>query len=108
MGDHHCVNDEGCAFSDEGFETNMAHLFEHLAIEIEREGLAETRLSEDGLAETCRAKSPSVAGFCGTTEPVDEKRGLWRVEINYTDDLVALSALREAAGFLKEALQEGA
>ena len=94
--EHRCLNAEGRAFADEEFTTDVAHLFEHLAIELERIELER------------QAAKTGFPGFCGTTQPVDEKSGRWRVEINYTDDLVALSALREAAGFLEKALQEGA
>lgn len=55
------------------------------------------------------APIPSVAPFTdvtfvGTTEWLDEAAGLARVEVNFTDDLVALRALRSALAFLNEVL----
>lgn len=77
---HACVNERGDTFGCVMGRTSLAHLLEHVAIDLMVEGSA----NEDAL-------------FAGTTDWVDEARGRARVEVSYDDDLQALRALTEAA-----------
>ena len=42
--------------------------------------------------------------YVGTTQWLDEQRGLARVEVNFTDDLVALRAFKDALCAINEAV----
>ena len=83
---HTCVNDRGPTFAAVMDDTPLPHLLEHLAISL--------MLRDDA--------TPACAVHVGTTEWLNEDEGLARVEVTYTDDLVALRALRAAAAFLDE------
>ena len=78
--EHACVNERGDTFGCVMGRTPLAHLLEHVAIDLMVEGAAR----DDAL-------------FAGTTEWVDEARGRARVEVSYADDVEALGALTEAA-----------
>lgn len=83
---HTCVNDYGPEFGDVLVGTSVPHLLEHLIIH----------------GQINHESTPSRATLLGTTEWINQKEGLARIEVNYVDDLVALSALREALAFLNE------
>jgi hypothetical protein len=84
---HSCSNSHDKTFGAVYGHTSLAHLFEHLVIDIQTRG-AQNRAQV----------------FVGTTEWVDEKRGLARVEVSFTDDLVTLRAFCEASHAINEAL----
>ena len=83
---HACVNDSGARFVDVLQSTSIPHVLEHLVIDLQ---VHDSRVPED-------------VALVGSTEWICEADGLARVEVDYTDDLVALSALREALAFLNE------
>ena len=83
---HACVNDRGPTFGAVASDTPLPHLLEHLAISL---------MLRDEAA-------PAHAVQMGTTEWLNEAEGLARVEVTYTDDLVALRALRDATAFLND------
>ena len=76
---HACVNAEGRTFGCVMDHTSIAHLLEHLVIEL----------------QTQASSNPSAV-FVGTSEWVDESAGIARVEVSFFDDLQALHALKEA------------
>ena len=84
---HACVNARGRTFGAVIDATSTAHLLEHLIIEMQ------TRSCDD-----------ETAVFVGTTEWVDEKAGIARVQVNYKDDLNALRAFNNATHFLNSAV----
>ena len=82
---HTCVNESGPTFASVMDRTPLPHLLEHLVIDLQ------TR------AATC-----DDAAFVGTTDWIDEAAGTARVQVSFTDDLVALRAFRDAAAYLNE------
>jgi Cyanophycin synthase-like N-terminal domain len=87
---HRCDNGIGMTFPDEMADTEVAHLVEHAAVEL-------------------MALSGSPTTLAGRTEwdfPTDG-RGVFRVRLDYDDDLVAIGALKEAAGIVSWLTGEG-
>lgn len=82
---HACVNERGDTFSCVMDSTSLPHLLEHLVIDLQ------TRGADAG-----------DAVFVGTTTWTDECAGRARVEVSFTDDLVALRAFRDAVHFLND------
>ena len=82
---HTCVNESGPTFASVMDRTPLPHLLEHLVIDLQ------TR------AATC-----DDAAFVGTTDWIDEAAGTARVQVSFTDDLVALRAFRDAAAYLNK------
>ena len=83
---HACVNDAGPTFGAVMEHTSLPHLLEHLVIDL----------------QTRTAPPDADAVFVGTTRWTDESAGRAHLEVNFTDDLVALRAFREATAFLNE------
>ena len=88
---HACVNDEGPTFGAVIDDTPLPHLLEHLVIDLQV------------AAEKSGILSQSFT-YVGTTQWLDEQRGLARVEVNFTDDLVALRAFKDALCAINEAV----
>ena len=84
---HSCLNDKGTCFGDVITHTSIPHLLEHLTIDF----MAHAQGFPDDV-------------FAGWTQWEDEDRGSAQVQIAFTDDLVALRALREAAREIAEAM----
>ncbi len=103
--------------------TPLPHVLEHLVIDLQthacvqrgKHGAPEGESPETlgggeertpGLACGMSADTPGkrllpgAFAFVGTSEWLDEARGLACVEVNFADDLVALRAFRDAARFL--------
>lgn len=80
---HACVNEEGTLFSAVMDHTSLAHLLEHVAIDIQTRGAR-----DDG------------AVFVGTTEWMDETAGQARIQLSYADDLEGLRSFRDAVAYL--------
>lgn len=91
---HTCVNDAGDTFADVMNRTSIPHLLEHLVID-EQVRSASSQASSNASADVGPV-------FVGTTEWTDEFEGRARIEVSFTDDLVALRAFRDAARFLNE------
>ena len=83
---HRCRNTDGRSFREELEDTELAHLFEHAALEI---------MALAGSPDTL--KGDTVWDFAA------DGRGVFRVRVGYDDDLVCLGAMK-AAGALVEAL----
>lgn len=81
---HACVNDRGLAFGDVIARTSLPHVLEHLIID----------------EQVRDPRTLTERTFVGTTEWLDESTRLARVEVNFSDDLVALGAVRRALSLL--------
>ena len=84
---HACVNDAGPTFGAVMERTSLPHLLEHVAIDLQ-----------------IQATQDDDALFVGTTEWVDARAGLARIELSYTDDLEGLRAFRDAVNYLNGAV----
>lgn len=87
---HICINDRGPTFAAVIEHTPLPHLLEHLVID----------------AQVRDPHTRSAHSFVGTTAWTDESSGLARIEVNFDDDLVALSALESALTSLTSILAE--
>ena len=85
---HVCKNDKGTQFGDVIEQTSLPHLIEHLVISI-----------------LIRESASGSASFVGTTEWLDEERGLARIEVEYDDDLATFSAFKKAVEFATVAVE---
>lgn len=81
---HACLNEAGEPFGTILGRTSLPHILEHLIIDFQAE-----------------LDDRSAATFVGTTEWLDEAGGLARVEVNFTDDLIALAALKAARALME-------
>ena len=81
---HTCVNDIGSTFGCVIASTSLPHVLEHLVID----------------AQVRACASFTDVTFVGTTEWIDERAGLARVEVNFADDLIALRAVNDALAYL--------
>lgn len=77
---HRCDNGAGLSFRAEAADTELAHLVEHAALEI-----------------MAMAGSPDTLRGVTVWDSAIDGRGVFRVRVEYDDDLVALGALRCAA-----------
>ncbi len=89
---HTCLNAEGEPFGAILERTSLPHVLEHLIIDFQVE-------------MTAPAPDRSAATFVGTTEWLREREGLARVAVNFTDDLVALAALKAACALMEGMVQ---
>lgn len=80
---HACVNEVGPTFAAVISHTSIPHALEHLIIDAQ-----------------VRASAPAAPTFVGTTVWISRASGTARVEVSYTDDLVALAAVKEALALL--------
>lgn len=85
---HACVNDEGGTFAAVMDHTSLPHVLEHLVIDL----------------QTRDASSDGDTVFVGTTEWTDARSGHARIEVSFTDDMVALRCFRDATDFLNRAV----
>ena len=83
---HACINEEGRIFGDVIDHTSVPHVLEHLII------------SEQARNE----ETPAKANLLGTTQWLDESHGVARIDVNFTNDIVALQAFRNALQFMNE------
>ena len=67
--------------------TSLAHVLEHVAISLQ-----------------VRASSDIQASFQGTTEWTDEAQGKARIQIGFSDDLVALRTFNDALALVNDAV----
>lgn len=81
---HTCVNSCGPTFGAVIASTSLPHVLEHVIID----------------EQVRHPRSLTDATFVGTTEWLDDAAGLARVEVNFSDDLVALEAMRNALSFV--------
>lgn len=96
---HTCINDEGCTFASVMGHTPVPHALEHAIID---EQVRLTAAASPAPAESAYAEAD--VPFLGTTEWLDERNGLARVEVSFQDDLLALQALDAAIALIRECL----
>jgi hypothetical protein len=87
---HVCDNPDGRSLAEELPDTELAHVFEHVAVELA--ALA-------GSPRTLRGETAWDFGRDG--------RGVFRVTLAYDDDLVALGAVKSAARVMEWLCDEG-
>ena len=80
-----CLNDEDAPFAEVLARTSLPHALEHLVIDL----------------QAANPACASDATFVGTTEWLSKRDGLARVTVNFTDDLIALGALKDALALLE-------
>lgn len=95
---HTCINDEGSTFASVMDHTSVPHALEHAIID------EQVRLTSRALPSASEADDEAEAPFLGTTEWLDEREGLARVEVSFQDDLLALQALNAATALIRECL----
>lgn len=82
---HACVNIHGSTFGAIIHHTSLAHLLEHLIIDVQTE-----------------RSDREDAVFVGTTTWMNEGQGRARIEVSFVSDLDAFAALREALALLAD------
>ena len=82
---HTCLNAEDAPFAEVLARTSLPHALEHLVIDL----------------QAANPACASDATFVGTTEWLSKRDGLARVTVNFTDDLIALGALKDALALLE-------
>lgn len=80
---HSCINDRGATFGAVMDCTPLPHLLEHIVIDLQT-----------------RAAAKDDAVYVGTTEWLDRAAGTACIQVNFTDDIAALRAFRDATAFL--------
>jgi hypothetical protein len=88
---HRCDNGAGATFGDEIADTELAHLIEHAALEI-----------------AALADSPETLQGRTSWDFAADGPGVFRVSLEYDDDLVVLGALSVAADAVRAACGSGA
>lgn len=87
---HSCDNDAGRTFAEELADTEVAHLFEHVALEL---------MAEAGSPRTLRGET--------TWDFERDGRGVFHVSLEYDDTARCRRAVRAAAGVVRYALEGG-
>lgn len=118
---HACVNERGTTFDAVMDCTPLPHLLEHLVVDLQvrsqivqharvgtiSRSVAPTASRTDaytGLAAQAEP-TPRERPIVGTSEWADERAGLARIDVSFSDDQVALRAFRDAVAFLNETLR---
>lgn len=102
---HACVNENGDTFGACMEATPLPHVFEHLVIDLQvRADEARAAARAADVRALAAPDGAPASAYVGTSEWVDEAAGLARVEVSFTDDLVALRAFRDAAAALNKAV----
>ncbi len=89
MAGHTCDNSGGLRFSDEAADTEVAHLLEHVAVEI---------LARTAPQRGCRGETAWDFSRDG--------RGVFRVTVHHRDADAAAAALERAVDVLEEAASQ--
>lgn len=84
-----CVGDVGATFRDVMGDTELAHLMEHVAIEL---------ISRTELADRITT---------GRTWPIDQDKGLYSIQLTCVDDVLVAGALSSAAWIIDWAFTGG-
>ena len=79
---HKCKNSKGKDFTEVLSSTSLAHVLEHMVIDIQSENTNDVLM--------------------GTTQWIDENSGVAKIELSYTDDVVCISAIKEASELLNQ------
>lgn len=85
---HVCINEKGASFGDEIVGTELAHLLEHVVVELE------------GQAHAAAGDGPVFLGHTSWLEELDRTRAhgyaLMRTTVTFLNDFVALQAVKDA------------
>lgn len=84
-----CVGDVGATFRDVMGDTELAHLMEHVAIEL---------ISRTNIADRITT---------GRTWPIDQDKGLYSIQLTCVDDVLVAGALSSAAWIIDWAFLGG-
>lgn len=87
---HRCHNGDGLTFADELADTEVPHLFEHVVLEL---------MAEAGSPRSLRGETEWDFKRDG--------RGVFRVSLEYDDDLVCLGAIKTAGPLVSYVLEGG-
>lgn len=90
LAQHRCHNDDGLSFGDEVADTEVPHLFEHIVLEL---------MAEAGSPRSLRGETHWDFKRDG--------RGVFRVSLEYDDDLVCLGAIKAAGPVVAYILEGG-
>ncbi len=120
---HACVNECGNTFAAVIDHTPMPHLLEHMIVELQVREMAGqasanqaptdvsaanasgSRVPTDTSAANASANQALAdASIVGTSEWLDEAAGLARIDVSFTNDHIALRALRDAVATLNSQL----
>ncbi len=85
---HACVNPHGPTFASVLEHTSLAHLLEHLIIDL----------------QVAQTPDETAATFAGHTTWVSESEGLALITVSFRDDACALRALRDAVEYIERTL----
>lgn len=83
---HKCKNSKGKNFAEVLASTSLAHILEHMIIDIQSKATNDLLL--------------------GTTQWIDENSGIAKIELSYTDDIVCISAIKEASELLNRIISQ--
>ncbi len=90
LADHRCFNDAGRSFAEELADTEVPHLFEHVVLEL---------MAEAGSPRSLKGETAWDFRRDG--------RGVFRVSLEYDDDLVCLGAIKSAGRLIRYILEGG-
>lgn len=118
---HACVNERGTTFAAVMDCTPLPHLLEHLVVDLQvrsqivqharvgttSRSVAPTASRADAYTGSAAQAEPTPRErpIVGTSEWADERAGLARIDVSFSDDQVALRAFRDAVAFLNETLR---
>jgi hypothetical protein len=87
---HKCKNSNGDVLADTINHTSLAHIFEHIVIDLQVES----------------APQDSTFTFLGTTEWTSSDHTYAQVQCNFQDDIQAISACKDALSLLNKLVKE--
>ncbi|MGB4440951.1 MAG: hypothetical protein WBJ62_01850 [Coriobacteriia bacterium] len=87
---HRCLNDAGKTFAEEIADTEVPHLFEHVVLEL---------MAEAGSPRSLKGET--------AWDFKRDGRGVFRVSLEYDDDLVCLGAIKSADRLVRYILEGG-
>lgn len=90
LASHRCHNDAGRSFAEEIADTEMPHLFEHVVLEL---------MAEAGSPRSLKGET--------AWDFKRDGRGVFRVSLEYDDDLVCLGAIKIADRLMRFVLEGG-
>lgn len=90
LADHRCINDDAVSFADELADTEIPHVFEHVALEL----MALAGSPRDLRGET-------------SWDFKSHGRGVFHVRLEYDDDLVCLGAVKAAQEVMRHLTDAG-
>lgn len=90
LANHRCFNDAGRTFAEEIADTEVPHLFEHVVLEL---------MAEAGSPRSLKGET--------AWDFKRDGRGVFRVSLEYDDDLVCLGAIKAADRVVRFILEGG-